>query len=238
MKKIFLFLLFVLNCFQSENHSHIKVNSDNTLSPVSKELASFHQKIQILSHPKSESYLQLFKIITDLCRFDLSDRGEFMGYPQFIFQNQSIKCIWNQNKEIISFEGFDSNENLGMKSYWYLGYPTMIEKVNKKVGSVMVNWVWIQNHRVTKPTIQRISINLMKENQSLDYLFNPFSGQLESKEEWILIKNKKLVNNWQLKIDGGKLECSYYEKGEVRSSKKECNLWNYLLDEINIFSIN
>ena len=239
MRNIFvIFVLFVFSC------SHRKNIQENTLTPVSQlssisnEIYLFSIKIESFSNPSQEKVSLLFQAIQKRCHFDSALQKEFMGYPQYIYLDDSINCVWNQNKEIIEYEKFDSTKNIQFKSYWYLGYPTLIEKRVSENHSILLNWKWVQNNRITKPTLQRISITYFKENKNIEYLFNQFSGSIVSKEEWYENKGKKLLDSWQFKYSiTGEAECSFFEKGVTKNTNRECSLWNSVLDNGTFFTI-
>lgn len=234
-----LLLICFLMCSQKKDSNEIKWNSLPPRSQISSEIIEFSKKLEALANPEIQLVTPLFQSITIRCRFESSIQGEFMGYPQYLYTDPLQICVWNQYKEIISYEKMELNKTLSFRSYWYLGLPTLIEKKIDEKHSILVNWKWIQSFYISKPTIQRIFIQYTKENKNIEYKFNRYSGSLESKDEWIEIKSKKELNSWQFKYsDTGSPDCTYFEKGIQKSSKKECSLWDTALENKSLFSID
>jgi len=237
-KTIILFALFVTACFQRKISVSESPSPKFYLSSISNEIFIFTNKLGFLPEPSPEKVSLLFQDIIKRCPFASALQKEFMGYPQYIYSERGITCIWNQSKEIISFEKNDSKKTILFRSYWYLGYPTLIEKKISEHHALLLNWNWIQNNRITKPTLQRISVTYLKENKKIEYLFNQFSGSLESKEEYYENKGNKLLDSWQFVYSTtGEPNCKYFEKGISKSVKSECSLWNNVLDDRSLFEI-
>jgi hypothetical protein len=235
-KIIILLVLFVTTCTQKKFSPEENLSPKSHLPSISNEIFIFNTKLGFLSEPGPEKVSQLFQAITKKCPIISSLQKEFMGYPQYIYSEGGITCIWNQSKEIISFEKNDSNKAILYRSYYYLGYPTLIEKKVSENHTLLLNWKWIQNNRITKPTLQRISVTYLKDNKNIEYIFNQFSGSLASKEEYYENKGKKNLDSWQFVYSTtGEAECKFFEKGISKSAKGECSLWNSVLDDRSLF---
>ena len=178
MRKIIILLtLFVTTCSQRKISPQENPSPKLDLTSISNEIYIFSTKLGFLSEPNPEKVSGLFFAITKRCNINTAIQKEFMGYPQYIYTEEGATCIWNQSKQIISFEKNDSKKVVLFRSYWYLGYPTLIEKRVSENHSILLNWKWVQNNRITKSTLQRISITYFKENKNIEYLFNQFSDE-------------------------------------------------------------
>jgi hypothetical protein len=135
---IILLVLFVTTCTQKKFSPEENLSLKSHLPSISNEIFIFNTKLGFLSEPGPEKVSQLFQAITKKCPIISALQKEFMGYPQYIYSEGGITCIWNQSKEIISFEKDDSNKAILYRSYWYLGYPTLIEK---KVSENQSLWI-------------------------------------------------------------------------------------------------
>ena len=239
MRKTFIILaLFVTTCSQRKVLPPENPSPKHHLSSIYNEIFVFSTKLGFFSEPGSEKVSQLFQAITRRCPITSALQKEFMGYPQFIHTEGGTTCIWNQYKELISYEKNDSNKTILFRSYWYLGYPTLIEKKVSENHTLLLNWKWIQNNRITKPTLQRIYVTYLKDNKIVEYIFNQFSGSLESKEEYYEKKGKKILDSWQFAYSTtGETECKFFDNGTTKSTRSECSLWNSVLDNRSLFEI-
>ncbi len=239
MRKIIILLtLFVTTCNQRKVSLQENLNPKQHLTTISNEIYIFSTKLGFLSEPNPEKVSGLFFAITKRCNINAAIQKEFMGYPQYIYTEEGATCIWNQSKQIISFEKNDSKKKFLFRSYWYLGYPTLIEKRVSENHSILLNWKWVQNNRITKSTLQRIFVTYFKENKNIEYLFNQFSGSIVSKEEYYENKGKKLLNSWQFTYGTtGEAECKFFEKGIPKNTKSDCSLWESVLDNQTLFEI-
>jgi hypothetical protein len=233
---IYFLFFFLFSCMQREGAPSQRIYPRSETSPLLQEISEFTRFIAPLSSPSPNSYKSLFKNIGKICQLSLATTGEFMGYPQYIYLNSSYHCIWNHSKELISFEKFDVEGSLRYRSYWYLGFPTLLEKKSDQSKSLLVNWKWVQNQRITTPTLLRMVSQDLIEKKRMEYLFNQYSGVFVSKEEWKEVNSKKSLNSWQVQYDEkGEPICSYYEANVRKNTKNICTLRNPIFEELDVF---